>query len=284
MPANEKLRAFVAKCEDPAQLRTMIANAKARGEDELALAAFRRLVLVSPSEAPGTVEHDMWQTIFAFEHLLKEERGKTTLLARTRQKIGRDGSEHFEVGISYEEIAAAAEQAGDQRSVFFAKALLGAADSYRRGYVAAPDAAVTDMWLACWQVASRVSPKLRFQQPGQKPGRSTWFYFREAEGFARGAPAVVVYKAERGQADLQFSGTGTAQLAALVETLLDPDMRVVSAGKSASVRVAVPEISFSGSAEEQHAAICAGLEACERLRTLFVERISGRFDQSEATR
>jgi hypothetical protein len=188
---------------------------------------------------------------------------------------GRDGSEHFEVGISYEEIATAAEQAGDQRSMFFAKALLGAADSYRRGYVAAPDAAVTDMWLACWQVATRVSPKLRFQQPGQKPGRSTWFYFREAEGFARGALAVVVYKAERGQADLQFSGTSAAQLAALVQTLLEPDMRVVSAGKSASVRVAVPEINFNGSAEEQHAAICTGLEACERLRTLYVERISG---------
>jgi len=91
LPPHEKLTAFIAKCEDPAQLRTMIANAKARGEDDLALAAFRRLVLVSPSEAPGTVEHDMWQTIFAFEHLLKEERGKTTLLARTRQKIARVG-------------------------------------------------------------------------------------------------------------------------------------------------------------------------------------------------
>jgi hypothetical protein len=91
LPAHEKITAFIAKCEDPAQLKTMIANAKARGEDEIALAAFRRLVLVSPSETPGSVEHDMWQTIFAFEHLLKEERGKTTLLARTRQKINRVG-------------------------------------------------------------------------------------------------------------------------------------------------------------------------------------------------
>lgn len=91
LPANEKIAAFIAKCEDADQLKTMIANARARGEDALALAAFRRLVLVSPAETPGTVEHDMWQTIFAFEHLLKEERGKTTLLARTRQKINRVG-------------------------------------------------------------------------------------------------------------------------------------------------------------------------------------------------
>ena len=91
IPSHEKITGFIAKCEDPQQLRTMIANAKARGEEDVALAAFRRLLMVSPSEAPGTVEHDMWQTIFAFEHLLKEERGKTTLLARTRQKINRVG-------------------------------------------------------------------------------------------------------------------------------------------------------------------------------------------------
>lgn len=91
MVEHEKISAFIAKCDDPAQLKTMITNAKARGEDDIAIAAFRRLVLVSPSEQPGTVEHDMWQTIFAFEHLLKEERGKTTLLARTRQKITRVG-------------------------------------------------------------------------------------------------------------------------------------------------------------------------------------------------
>jgi hypothetical protein len=88
---NEKILAFIARCEDPAQLKTMIANAKARDQEAVALAAFRRLVLVSPAETPGSVEHDMWQTIFAFEHLLKEERGKTTLLARTRQKIKRVG-------------------------------------------------------------------------------------------------------------------------------------------------------------------------------------------------
>lgn len=44
-----------------------------------------------PSEEPGTVEHDFWQTIHAFEYALTEERGKTIRLARTRQKIGRVG-------------------------------------------------------------------------------------------------------------------------------------------------------------------------------------------------
>jgi hypothetical protein len=127
--------------------------------------------------------------------------------------------------------------------------------------------------MACWEAATRITPRLRFQQPGPKPGRSTWFYFREAEGFGRGAPAVVVYKAERGQADLQFAGTSASDLAARVQTWLHPDMRVVPANKSASIRVTVPELDFNGSAETQQAAISAALEACERLRGLYVERL-----------
>jgi hypothetical protein len=46
---------------------------------------------VLPKEKPGTVEHDFWQTIHAFEHVLSEERGRTTRLARTRQKVARVG-------------------------------------------------------------------------------------------------------------------------------------------------------------------------------------------------
>ena len=37
------------------------------------------------------MEHDFWRTIHAFEHVLNDERGKTTRLARTRQKVARVG-------------------------------------------------------------------------------------------------------------------------------------------------------------------------------------------------
>lgn len=195
-----------------------------------------------------------------------------TVLVAPAGYHGRDGSEQFEVAISYEEIAAAADESGDPRSIFFASALLGAVESYRRGYVAAPDAAVTDMWSACWQAANRVSPKLRFQRPGVKPGRSTWLYFREAEGFGRGSAAVVVYKAERGQADLQFAGTSAADLFARVGALLDPGMEVATASKSASIRITVPVVDFNGAAETQVAAIENGLAACEALRAFYAER------------
>ena len=95
MPENSDLtrRALerIAQCNDPKDLRRMADNAKSAGKDEVREAALRRLYAVSPAAQPGTLEHDVWQSIFALEGALSEERGKTTLLARTRQKIARDG-------------------------------------------------------------------------------------------------------------------------------------------------------------------------------------------------
>jgi len=69
----------------------MVENARRHGATEVERAALLRLYAVLPSAQPGTIEHDVWQSIFALESALKAERGKTILLSRTRQKIGRDG-------------------------------------------------------------------------------------------------------------------------------------------------------------------------------------------------
>lgn len=82
---------FVSSCDDPNKLRTIIENARKRGADALADAAFHKLVSILPSEKPGTVEHDFWRTIHSFEHVLTEENGRTTRLSRTRQKVQRVG-------------------------------------------------------------------------------------------------------------------------------------------------------------------------------------------------
>jgi hypothetical protein len=86
-----KILDLIATCDDPEKLRSWITNARKAGDNRIADAAFRRLISVLPKEKPGTVEHDFWQTIHAFEHVLSEERGKTTRLARTRQKVTRVG-------------------------------------------------------------------------------------------------------------------------------------------------------------------------------------------------
>lgn len=81
----------IERCADPKGLRQIAANARSKGELAVAHAADLRLYAILPSEAPGTFEHDVWQSIHALEGTLTIERSKTTRLGRTRQKIARVG-------------------------------------------------------------------------------------------------------------------------------------------------------------------------------------------------
>lgn len=91
MADNKKVLASIAVATDPAKLRTLRENAQRLGVPEVEEAAFRRLVEILPEDAPGSIEHDFWKTIHAFEEILRDERGKTVRLSRTRQKIDRVG-------------------------------------------------------------------------------------------------------------------------------------------------------------------------------------------------
>jgi hypothetical protein len=90
---HSKILAYIALCDDAEKLKSLLENARERNETTVADAAFRRLISVLPTEEPGTLEHDFWQTIHAFEHILTDEREKTTRLSRTRQKVARVGVE-----------------------------------------------------------------------------------------------------------------------------------------------------------------------------------------------
>ena len=86
---DKKILAFVERCDNAGELETLIKNATKLGNAPVAEAAFRKRISLVPAEQPGSVEHDFWQTVQAFEHALSEERGKTTRLFRTRQKVAK---------------------------------------------------------------------------------------------------------------------------------------------------------------------------------------------------
>lgn len=91
MSDHAKILASIAGSTDADQLRRFRENAQRMGVTAVADAAFRRLIEVLPDQEPGSIEHDFWMTIHAFEEVLRDERGKTVRLSRTRQKIGRVG-------------------------------------------------------------------------------------------------------------------------------------------------------------------------------------------------
>lgn len=92
---DASLRALriVAGSDDPAKLKQMVVNARRLGNAEVERAASLKLYSVLPSAEPGTLEHDVWRSIHALEDALSSERGRTTMLGRTRQKIARVGEQ-----------------------------------------------------------------------------------------------------------------------------------------------------------------------------------------------
>ncbi len=90
-PKLQKMMLFVDHCSDPKKLRQIAKNAEEQGAEDLAQAARKKLYSILPADEPGTIEHAVWQSIYALEDVLKQERGKTIMLSRTRQKIARQG-------------------------------------------------------------------------------------------------------------------------------------------------------------------------------------------------
>jgi hypothetical protein len=88
--SHSKLLAFIARCDDPVALKEMLSKARQQGVVELEKAAFEKLISIVPGETPGTLEHDFWKMVHAFETIRTQENG-TTLLSRTRQKVARVG-------------------------------------------------------------------------------------------------------------------------------------------------------------------------------------------------
>lgn len=92
-PSKQELAALerIPTIDDPAQLRILRENARRLGSTLVADAAFNRLIRIVPGEAPGSVEHDFWTSIHAFEEVLTEEKERTTRLSRTRLKVTKEG-------------------------------------------------------------------------------------------------------------------------------------------------------------------------------------------------
>lgn len=200
-----------------------------------------------------------------------------TVLFAPADYLGNDGSELFDRQISYEAAIAALSASSDPRSRFLAQTLKNGIEAQRQGYKPLYDDAATQVWNAIWEIANAVTPQLRMRKPDSRPAGSTFIYFSDAEGLAAAETrrrAKIVYKPAPsfGNADLQFSNTPAETLRNAVSGILDADMSVAAAGKSASIRIKIPIVDFGKSPEVQGEAIRQGLQAAERLRLFYIAK------------
>jgi hypothetical protein len=88
----EKAMPFdVSQLRDVQAARNYLANVKRLGRADLYPAAFRRLCELSGQAHDDPVAFEFWRAIIALEEILRDARGKTVRLGRTRPKIAQVG-------------------------------------------------------------------------------------------------------------------------------------------------------------------------------------------------
>lgn len=201
----------------------------------------------------------------------------STMLLAPESYLHGATEQNFDATLSFEDIVQELESATDPRSLFTARTLKNGIEAARVGYQMVPDAQVTSIWHRYHALAKQHAPELRMEPPGERPSRSVWAYFRDAAGFEGQLAGVVdlVHKANCGHVDLRFGGTSPSELARLCAAFLATEMKVVKAGKSASIRIELPsKVDFEGGLSSQDEAILTGLRVAEQLRQFFVDHRS----------
>ena len=205
-----------------------------------------------------------------------DEMDVRTVLLAPSDYLKQPETAFFDELIPYEDLIDVLKGTADGRSVFLSAALKQGIDKKRQGYTPTPDQAVTEMWHTIYRRSRSVAPCLNMKNPRDKPGKSAYIYFRQAKGFQRigSEKKGVVIKGDRGYVDLQFSATTVSYLESIAKSLLDDDMEIEAAGKSAVIRLNSDPIDFRAAASAQMAVIDDNLQKAERLRKFYVQHES----------
>jgi len=76
---------------DPKLIRNLLNNAERLGHPDLVLKCQVRLAKLEGAKYATALEREFWAAVVAAEELATQKNGRTTRLARTRQKVGRVG-------------------------------------------------------------------------------------------------------------------------------------------------------------------------------------------------
>ncbi len=176
----------------------------------------------------------------------------------------------FDFRVNYEEII---EYFNNQvnlgaRSSYKILLLNSAIEKGTLGYQMEADTSVSNFWKDYWNLTLSEAKELYMDEPTLKPSTSSFIYFRNAN-----LPKEVdlVHKLTHGYFDLQFRGMGE-QLNIMRDKYLDileSNMKIVKAGKSASIRIQVPKLAMADSLESQEEKVLNCLAEGKKLLKWF---------------
>ncbi|TPW22680.1 PD-(D/E)XK nuclease superfamily protein [Marinobacter nauticus] len=199
------------------------------------------------------------------------ERFVTCIFAPERYLKGNIESHNYDVRVSYEEIRDWLKGQGSRRYSYRSYVFDEAIEQNRRGYSPVADEDVTSFWRSYWELATKKFPSLEMTRPGIKPANSDWPDFRPN---ILGKELNIVHKMAQGYVDLQVRGASD-KLDEIRSFIVDPDLDVVAAGKSAAIRLVVTQVDRFGSFEAQRTSILRALDAAHRLLTIGKELRNG---------
>lgn len=182
------------------------------------------------------------------------------------QELHKD-AEGFDAYVSYEAIAAFLRE-NDPASVrnFYRANII--ANAAKKGghavWVQKTDPQTDRFWQAAYSIATRGYPELEMKEPKFASGQ-TWLVFRPHEMPTMPRLVAVNLKADRGVADLTFSGILCRLFAPLVSPFLESDMTSHQTGRSTVIRLKIPSFGISAFDPKAEENVRAAFTACTRL-------------------
>lgn len=170
-------------------------------------------------------------------------------------------AQKYDYRVSYEEILNRI--AGDR---FGEELIQEALREKKKGYSVVEDKAVTLFWKEYYDLVENKFPMLNIRRNNGARGRDAcWPLFLTPIKYIQ-----IYHKSDRGFADLCFPGVSQKyyEIFDLIKEHLKEDMSLKKTGKSLSVRIVVPKVSFSDDFYEKIEEVTKCLEAVERLQDL----------------
>jgi hypothetical protein len=136
------------------------------------------------------------------------------------------------------------------------------------GWKLVPNREVTEFWRLYWELMDFLAPELRMPKPKDRPAASSFIYFKPV---SLAKNVSLVHKVCDGNVDLQFNGMGRRieELEQRFRNLLESDMQVEPAAKSAVIRIRVPEIDMTADFSTVRADVRKALSAAVRLLSWY---------------